>query len=162
MGSFVFLIAFTNPTVTENEGFLFYYPLYEPTWLQDNYVIGSFLWVYYYSWLAVACLNQEFDKYWYKFINGSSMWAYISHYMWIVMICQIFVRPLKLSMGIASLVNLVCSQALIMGSYYLLQKLGKKDRRERPRARSGEVVDNTEVQGIVQHEPINTSTNDEI
>lgn len=123
-------MAYTNPTVTEREGDIFYYPLYEPTWLQDNYVLGTFMWVYVYSWMAIAYLNKEFDKGYYKFINGSSMWAYISHYVWIVIICELFIRHnLKLGMAAGSVVNFVFSVGLILGSYYLIHRFCPKKKK---------------------------------
>ena len=126
MGWLVAMIAWTSPTVTQNEAFIFFYPLYEPTWVQNNYVLGSFFWVYFYSWLALAYLNAEYDVFWYKFINGSSMWAYLSHYMWIVIVCQIFVRPFNMDFGPAAIINLVVSEALILASYWGLEKISER------------------------------------
>ena len=116
-------VAVTIPTVTENEGFLWFFPLYQPTWLQNVFTIGSFYWVYFYSWLTHGELTSKYNEKVYDFVIGSSMWGYLSHYMWIVLVVQALVRPFKLSLFPAILVNYVFGQLLICLSYILLQKL---------------------------------------
>jgi hypothetical protein len=42
-----FMIAITIPAVDVNEGQIFYFPLYGPTWMQNMFCLGSFYWINY-------------------------------------------------------------------------------------------------------------------
>ena len=79
--------------------------------------------------------NEKFDDYWYKTLNISSLWAYLSHYLWIVIVCQICIRPFKLTFINAWFVNFIGAEVLILLSYYLIDyivgKFGGKKKKDR-------------------------------
>ena len=62
-------MAYTSPSVTENEGFIFFYPLYEVKWLMNSYTLGSFFFVYYLSMLFYNICNTI------QFIIASKFWG---------------------------------------------------------------------------------------
>jgi hypothetical protein len=86
-------------------------------------VFGAFFWQYQYVALAQEFVDRIFDEDTYVFINGMSMWMYLSHYIWIVLICHFIVRPHKLGLMNAILVNLFGSLFLIVASYWVLIKV---------------------------------------
>jgi hypothetical protein len=85
--TFSIVVSLTSPTVSKNEGDFYSYPLYEPTWLQCTYTLGSYWWVYLLGWWCQEVSNEKYDDWWYKFLNDCSMWGYLSHYLWIVVVC---------------------------------------------------------------------------
>jgi hypothetical protein len=118
-----FMISITTPSVTTREGFLFYYPIYEPVWLQNSYTLGGYFWIFFYAWLIQNNLNSDFGGTFYKFMNDCSMWAYVSHYMWIVLINHFIVRKYNLTFLSAGPLSLFGTMFLIPASYVLLMKV---------------------------------------
>jgi len=84
------------------------------------YTLGSWNWIYVNIWVAIALLNQKFSDYGYKLINGSSMWAYVSHYLIIVMVEKYVVRPNAISFIPGFLTAFVLTEVGIIGSYLVL------------------------------------------
>lgn len=58
---FVLNLALCSPTIYHNEGFLFYYPLYEPTWAQCLHVLGSWYYTYFLQWYIKVICNEVFN-----------------------------------------------------------------------------------------------------
>lgn len=133
MTIFTFAITINMPT-GENEGFLWFYPLYTPTWLQNMFVTGGWVWVYFYVWFMDEFGNKKFNVKVYDFCNNVCMWGYLTHYMFIVIIVRTIDRPYKLSLFWAIVANFVGCCCLITGSYVLLEKLFglcfKKDKKK--------------------------------
>lgn len=63
--------------------------------------------------------NSKFNEYAYDLIVGSSMWAYVSHYIFIVLSANYFVRPLSLSYEVALLSNLIITWVGIFSTYVI-------------------------------------------
>ena len=120
----VMTFSFTNPCVSIKQGFLFFYPLYETTWLQNNFTIGTYLWVYIICWVTNETFNKVYDPWWFDFITGASMWAYISHYLWMVIVCRLFVVPFWQSLGLwwCFAINWAGTMALVWFTYWLTMK----------------------------------------
>lgn len=70
--------------------------------------------------------NAKFNDWFYDLVVGSSMWAYISHYIFIVLSANYFVRPLSLSYEVAILSNMIITWVGIFSSYVVLQKISNK------------------------------------
>lgn len=115
IGGFYMLYAFTCPTNYSNTGFLFYYPIYFSYLYQVSYVVGSWLWVYVLMWVGKKVITQKGDLY--DAVVGAGMWAYISHYLFIVLSSEFLVRPLKLSYEIAVLCNFIVTEVAISVSH---------------------------------------------
>lgn len=123
------IISTTMPTVTHNEGFLWFYPLYFPFWLQSYFVIGGWYSVYYICYTNSLVTNSKFNVDVYNWVNGVSLWGYLSHYLFIVLIVVLIIRPLNLTVGPAIVINFSLSLILINLSYLLIVKCTKKKKR---------------------------------
>ena len=66
--------------------------------------------------------NEKYNDFIYDLIVGSSMWAYISHYVFIVLSANYFVRVFGLGYHQAVLANFVWTQVGILISYAVLSK----------------------------------------
>lgn len=128
---FFIIYALAAPVNQNAVGDVFSYPLYTTHWLQTVYLIGTWNWIYVNIWIAIQYLNSKFDDDSYKLINGSSMWAYLSHYLFIVIVEKQIVRRAEMSFVPAIGTAIVCSELAILGSYLILRAafgFGKKER----------------------------------
>lgn len=96
-----------SPLAYKDENFLFFYPLYNPTWMQSLYTSGSFYIVYLLVWYARKILNHKFNETAYNVFVAGSMWAYLTHYFWIIVCVTYVVRPYKLDFAQAVPITLV-------------------------------------------------------
>ena len=111
--------TFTAPTNHSDTGFLFYYPIYFSFVYQAGYVLGSWQWVYTLMWAGKKIITERGS--FYESIVGAGMWAYISHYLFIVLSAEFIVRPLGLSYALATVVNFGLTEVAIFVSYGLLK-----------------------------------------
>jgi len=126
VGLWYCLFSFTSPMNHSDTGFLFYYPLYFKFTYQCSFVIGTWQWVYVLVWVMKETANEKFNEVAYDLIVGSSMWAYISHYIFIVISANYFVRPLGLSYPAAIISNMIITWVGIFSSYVILNKIHSK------------------------------------
>jgi hypothetical protein len=89
----VFAYTITSPMNFSKMGHLFFYPLYETYWLQCTYTSGTWLWLYIITWVMASICNEKFNDTVFKYVIGSSLYAYLSHYFWIILIGVFIVRP---------------------------------------------------------------------
>lgn len=85
-----------------------------------TYTIGSWNWIYVNIWIAIALMNKKFNEYGYKLLNGSSMWAYVSHYLIIVMVEKWVVRPNGMTFVPAFMTAFALTEVGIIASYLML------------------------------------------
>ena len=90
---FIFMYSLTSPTNYGNMGHLFFYPLYSTYGLQCLYTSGTWLWVYTIIWIMAEIANDKFHEGFYNYMCGSSLYAYVSHYFFILLISVMIVRP---------------------------------------------------------------------
>lgn len=114
---FLFLYAVSCPMNYTQTGFLFFYPLYTDYTIQCMYTTGTWVWVYLVTWIMHAFCNKEFNKTTYKLITGSSMYAYVSHYFFIIMIAVLIIRPYKITFLPALFINIFLTNGFIILSY---------------------------------------------
>ena len=70
-------------------------------------------------------LNKKFsDKIYDLFVN-SSMWAYLSHYLWIMIIVHYFCRPLGISFAGHVIFSVIGCEICIVLSYLAIKKCKK-------------------------------------
>ena len=55
-------------------------------------MIGTWFWLYCVVLVCQHLLNSKFNKRWYNLIIGSSMYIYVSHYFWIVLVANMFLK----------------------------------------------------------------------
>ena len=131
IGLWYVLYSFTSPTNHSDTGFLFYYPIYYKFTYQSLYTTGTWQWIYMLTWLMEATSNQKFNERIYDLIVGSSMWAYISHYFFIVLVSNYFVRVFSLTYPQAVLANMLLTEVGILLSYFMLTKIDEKFQNKR-------------------------------
>ena len=117
---FLFLYAVSSPMNYTQTGFLFFYPLYTDYTIQCLYTTGTWAWVYLVTWMMHAFANKEFNKTTYKLVTGSSMYAYVSHYFFIIMIAVLIIRPYKISFLPALFINIFLTNGIILLSYMFM------------------------------------------
>jgi len=64
--------------------------------------------------------NQKFNETGYKLLAGSSLYAYLSHYFFIILISTFVIRPYKIDFIPALFVNVILTNAIILISYLIL------------------------------------------
>lgn len=72
------------------------------------------------TWLMHYAANKKFNETGYKLLAGSSLYAYLSHYFFIICISVGIIRPYKLEFLPALLINIVLTNAMIIVSYLIL------------------------------------------
>ena len=120
IGLWYVLYSFTSPTNHSDTGFLFYYPIYFKFAYQSLYTAGTWQWVYTLVWAMREYGNEQYHEAAYDLVVGSSMWAYISHYIFVVLSANYFVRPLALSYESAVVSNLTLTWIGIFTTYFIL------------------------------------------
>jgi hypothetical protein len=106
----------------EGEGYMFYFPLYNNLLLRSLYLAGSFYWVFLLDFIGeFLCNSDEAAKsILYKVVVDPSMWAYLSHYLWVVIICVYIVKPSEMGLFSSLLVLLLLTHLFILASYVIL------------------------------------------
>lgn len=120
---FIFAYALFSPMNFSKIGHLFFYPLYETYWLQCMYTSGTWLWVYAIIWTMAAVANDKFNETVFNYINGSSMYAYLSHYFFIVLIGLFIIRPYHIDFFPGVLLMFFGTQLCIFLTYVPLNYL---------------------------------------
>ena len=64
--------------------------------------------------------NKTFNKTAYKLITGSALYAYLSHYFFIIMIALFIIRPYQLTFMQALILEIVGTNLAIIVSYLIL------------------------------------------
>ena len=116
----ILLYALSSPTVYSQTGFLFFYPLYSDYTIQCLYTTGTWMWIYITAWLMQYVANKKFNETAYKFLAGSSLYAYLSHYFFIILIAVGIVRPYKIEFIPALFLEVFATNACILISYSIL------------------------------------------
>ena len=116
---FVFTYALSCPQNYTQTGFLFFYPLYSDYTIQCLYTTGTWLWLYSISWMMHAFANKKFNETAYNLLTGSSLYAYVSHYLYIILIAVLIIRPYKISFVPALFLNIIITNVVILSSYAL-------------------------------------------
>ena len=150
---FIFMYALSCPQNYTQTGFLFFYPLYSDYSIQCLYTTGTWLWLYVVTWMMYEFANKKFNDTAYNLLAGSSLYAYVSHYLFIILIAVLIIRPYKISFIPALFLNIILTNAVILGSYALFAWLWglifpKKEEKED----AGN--DEIERQGLLKNEEV--------
>lgn len=78
------------------------------------------MWVYLVAWLMHYVANKKFNETAYKYLSGSSLYAYLSHYFFIILIAVGIVRPYKIEFIPALFLEVFATNACILISYAIL------------------------------------------
>lgn len=123
VGVFIFLYALCSPTNYGDFGHLFFYPLFAEYWLQCLYTTGTWVFVYTTVWLMAAFGNSQYDGVSYKYVTGAALYAYLSHYFFILIISVLLVRPYQIGFIPALFIMLFGTFFLIFITYWPLNAL---------------------------------------
>jgi len=72
------------------------------------------------TWLMHYAANKKFNETGYKLLAGSSLYAYLSHYFFIIIIAVGIVRPYKIEFIPALFIVFTLTNAIIFLSYLIL------------------------------------------
>ncbi len=120
---FIFAYAMSSPQNYQQTGFLFFYPLYSDYTIQCLYTSGTWMWVFGITWLMHSFANKKFGDFGYKLFTGSALYAYVSHYFFIIMIAIFLIRPYKIGFIPALVIEEVGTNAIILLSYMFLNSV---------------------------------------
>ena len=96
VGIVILLYSICSPTNYKDFGQLFFYPLYDEYWLRCLYTTGTWTGVFIVVWIMAAIANEKFNDLVYKYVTGSALYAYLSHYFFILIISVGIVRPYQI------------------------------------------------------------------
>ena len=114
---FLLMYSITSPMVYGEMGHLFFYPLYGVYWLQCLYTSGTWLWLYFLIWLMAKVGNDKFNDTAYNLICGASLYAYVSHYFFILILSVMIIRPYKVNFIPAFFIMMFGTEFLIFATY---------------------------------------------
>lgn len=114
---FLLVYSVTSPTIYSNMGHLFFYPLYSVYWVQCLYTTGTWIWVYFIIWMMAKVGNDKFNDTAYNLLCGSSLYAYVSHYFFILIISVGIIRPYKIGFIPAFFIMMFGTEFLIFATY---------------------------------------------
>jgi hypothetical protein len=114
---FILVYSITSPMVYSNMGHLFFYPLYASFPLQCLYTTGTWVWLFFVIWMMAKVGNDKFNDTVYKYVCGSSLYAYVSHYFFILILSVGIIRPYKLNFIPAFFVMMFGTEFLIFATY---------------------------------------------
>lgn len=157
---FLFLYAVSSPMNYTQTGFLFFYPLYTDYTIQCLYTTGTWVWVYVVTWMMHAFANKEFNKTTYKYITGSSMYAYVSHYFFIIMIAVLIIRPYKITFLPALFLNIFLTNGLILLSYVFFVFIYELIVPPKVEKKAQTPEDEAERQGLLKNEEVMVNAKD--
>lgn len=89
----ILIYALASPQNYSDTGFLFFYPLYSDYTIQSFYTSGTWLWLFFLAWLMQLVGNQKFNLIIYKYFVGNALYAYLCHYLIIILIAVLIIRP---------------------------------------------------------------------
>lgn len=121
--SFIFVYSITTPMNHSDMGHLFFYPLYTDYWLQCLHTTGTWIWLYAIIWTMAHIGNEKFNDTIFKYVTGSAMFAYLSHYFYILLISVLIVRPYKIPFVKACALMFFGCQLMIFLTYFPLNFL---------------------------------------
>jgi hypothetical protein len=81
------------------------------------------MWLFATIWMMALVGNDKFNSTAYNLICGSSLYAYVSHYFFILIISVMIVRPYKLDFIPAFFLMLFGTEFLIFATYIPLNYL---------------------------------------
>ena len=123
---YMFLYSLTSPTSHNNQGYLFFFPLYQETTLQSIYTTGTWIWLYFIFYHLENIANQKFNETWYDFICGGSLWIYLSHYLWLAMANRAIILQFQMSFVPNVIINFIATELISNLTYIIVIKVYNK------------------------------------
>ena len=95
------------------------YPLYNDYTVQCLYTSGTWMWLYFITWTMQYIANKKFNDNVYKYVAGSALYAYVSHYFFITIWGVFIIRPYQMTFLPALFMDFFLTDAVIVVSYML-------------------------------------------
>ena len=87
-------------------------------------MLGSWLHIYAIMWAGETLIKEKGKLY--DWFVGAGMWAYISHYLFIVISSQYIVRRLEMSYEAAFATNFLFTELSVFMTYALIKFICRK------------------------------------
>ena len=113
----VLIYSLSSPQNYSSTGFLFFYPLYSDFTIMCLYTTGTWMFLYIISWIMQVIANKKFNDYAYRVLSGSSLYAYLSHYFFILVIAVTIIRPLSIPFVPALFIEFILVNAVVLLTY---------------------------------------------
>jgi hypothetical protein len=123
VGLALFFYACCSPMNYGGLGQLFFYPLFDDYTIQCLYTTGTYVFVYTIAWIMALVGNDKFNDTFYKYFTGAALYAYLSHYFFIILLSVTIVRPYKLDFTEAFAIMFFGTFLLIIATYWPLNAL---------------------------------------
>jgi len=78
------------------------------------------MWVFFITWVMQSIANKKFNDTAYNLLAGGSLYAYLSHYFFIIMIAVLVIRPYKITFVPALILEILLTNMCILISYLIL------------------------------------------
>jgi len=94
------------------------------------------MWIFFIAWLMQHIANKKFNDTAYKYMAGSSLYAYLSHYFFIILIAVMIIRPYRISFIPALGLEILLTNLAILITYtifdavYTLVVPAKKEKKQ--------------------------------
>jgi len=148
----ILLYALSSPQNYTQVGFLFFYPLYNDYTIQCLYTTGTYVWLYFITWSMHHVANKKFNDNAYKYVAGSALYAYISHYFFIVLWGVFIIRPYQLTFIPALFVDFILTDLVIVATYVIFVLLWELA--FPPKQKDGGKEDSEEQQALLQNQEV--------
>jgi hypothetical protein len=87
------------------------------------YTTGTWVFVFSIVWIMALIGNDKFNETFYKYFTGAALYAYLSHYFWIILLSVMVVRPYKMNFPEAFCIMFFGTFVLIFITYWPLNWL---------------------------------------
>ena len=81
------------------------------------------MWVYFITWTMHYMANKKFNDNLYKYVAGSALYAYVSHYFFIVLWAVFIIRPYQITFIPALFLDFFLTDAVIIVTYIIFVQL---------------------------------------
>lgn len=77
------------------------------------------MWIFVITWIMHQWANKKFNEYAYDILTGSSLYAYVSHYFYVVLIAVMIIRPYKIGFLPALAIVMLLTNGVIIITYII-------------------------------------------
>ena len=81
------------------------------------------MWIFLVAWTMHAVANKKFNDSAYKLLAGSSLYAYLSHYFFIIAIAVLVIRPYKMTFIPALITEMILTNLCILITYLIFSAI---------------------------------------
>jgi hypothetical protein len=83
------------------------------------------MWVFFITWVMHYVANRRFNETIYYYMAGSSLFAYLSHYFFIIVIAVMIIRPYKITFIPALVIEYFLTNTVVLVTFIIFDFLWK-------------------------------------